>query len=356
MEPRLTAESTTTGALRALLTREPVIPGGIRRVPYATDLIDIRGRVAEALRDNGVIEEPLPFEEFHRRVRPDRLLPLQELDGAPSVQAHPAVREAYHRLVSFVARDVLGFDVVFEANPFIRFHVPAPMPLRYRGRNGRLLAHHNDILVGDPFEQVNCWLPLTRCRGTAAFHMSTLERSTPLLLRFAAARGLDATTFIGSRALFYEMLATDEAFQEEVVAACVPLESDYGEVVVFDARVLHATTENTEDLTRISIDFRLVPLPAYDRRAAGLAQGATSPPPGGIAPLRGAFYDARTAFELPAAQDRGMGDPRAVAGRREAPDGRAATALPREGGTRARDPARGVRRGAGPGTPEQGGT
>ena len=244
--------------------------------------------MARALRENGVIEEPLPFESFHHRVRQECVLPLQELAGAPSIQANPSVREAYLRLVRFLARDVLRFDVVFEANPFLRFHVPAPMPLRYRGNDGRLLAHHNDILVGDSYDQINCWLPLTRCRGTAAFHMSTLERSQSLLLRFAADRGLDATTFVGSRALFYERLAMDRAFRDEVVASCLPIEIDYGEVVVFDSRVLHATTENTEDLTRISIDFRLAPVPAYERRATA----------GGTAPLKGAFYDERTAFEI----------------------------------------------------------
>lgn len=296
------AESTITDSLETLLTRDPIIPGvlpdGVRRVPFATDQITIRDRIADALREGGIIDEPLPFESFHRRVRREHLLPLQELAGAPSVQGNPAIREAYQQLVKFVALEVLHFDVVFEANPFLRFHVPATMPLRYRSKDGKLLTHHNDILVGDPFEQVNCWLPLTRCRGTGAFHISTLEQSTPLLLRFAAERGLDATTFIGSRPLFYEMLATDQAFQDEVVGICVPIEVDYGELVIFDPRVLHATTENFDDWTRISIDFRLVPLPTYEERAARYLGSGQPPATGGPAPLKGSFYDERTAFEL----------------------------------------------------------
>jgi hypothetical protein len=297
MDGKAAADSTTTHSLQELLTREPVMPGGLRRIPYATDVIDIRDRVADALRESGIIDEPLPLESFHHRVRREYVRPLQELAGAPSVQGSPAIREAYLRLVKFVAREVLQFDVVFEVNPFLRFHVPAPMPLRYRSREGKLLAHHNDILVGDPYEQINCWLPLTRCWGTAAFHISTLEQSKPLLLQYAAKRGLDAVTFIGSRPLFYEMLATDQAFQDAVVNICVPLEIDHGEVVVFDARVLHATTENTEDLTRISIDFRLVPVPVYEQRAARFRAGG-SVAATGPAPLKGAFYDERTAFEL----------------------------------------------------------
>ena len=83
MEVKATAESTVTGSLQALLTREPLFPGGVLRVPYSTDLIDIRSRVARALRESGVIEEPLPFESFHHRVRQECVLPLQELAGAP---------------------------------------------------------------------------------------------------------------------------------------------------------------------------------------------------------------------------------------------------------------------------------
>ncbi|HLZ70838.1 MAG TPA: hypothetical protein VKV26_13130 [Dehalococcoidia bacterium] len=284
--------------LEELLTRAPVIAGGMQRLAFPTAQIEIRERIAAALQEAGIIDVPLPFESFHERVRRGRVAPLQELVDPPTVQGNPAIREAYHRLVKLIARDLLQFDVVFEVNPFLRFHVPASLPLRYRAPDGKLLAHHNDILVGDPFEQINCWLPLTRCRGTAAFHISTLEQSTPLLLRFAAEQGLDATTFIGSRPRFYEMLATEQAFQDEVVGICRPLEIDYGELLVFDARVLHATTENFEAFTRISIDFRLVPLPLYEQGAARWRQSAAATAAGRPAPLRGSFYDERSAFEL----------------------------------------------------------
>jgi hypothetical protein len=296
------AETTVSDSLERLLTRDPLIPGvlpdGVRRVSFATDAIPIRERIVDALREGGIIDEPMPLESFHRRVRRERLAPLQELVDPPSVRGNPAIREQYHRLVKFVAREILHFDVVFEANPFLRFHVPARMPLRYRSQDGKLLTHHNDVLVGDPFEQVNCWLPLTHCRGTGAFHISTLEESRPLLRRFAAGRGLDERTFIGSRPQFYEMLATDQAFQDEVVGICKPIEVDYGELVIFDPRVLHATTENFDEWTRISIDFRLIPLPTYEERAAQYQRLGQLPGSGGPPPLKGAFYDERTAFEL----------------------------------------------------------
>jgi hypothetical protein len=291
------AVASAAPSLEVLLSREPIVPGALCRLPLPPDC-DIRERIADALREAGVIDEPLPFESFHQRVRPECVLPLQELAGAPSVQATPSIQRAYQRLVKMVARELLRFDVVFEANPFLRFHVPATMPLRYRSAAGLLLAHHNDILVGDPFEQINCWLPLTRCWGTGAFHISTLEESQPLLRRFAAADGLDAASFIGSRPRFYEMLATDKAFQDAVVGICKPLEIDYGELLVFDPRVLHATTENFEDYTRISIDFRLVPLPAYEERARRWQASGAAATANGPAPLRGGFYDERTAFEL----------------------------------------------------------
>jgi hypothetical protein len=73
---------------------------------------------------------------------------------------------------------------------------------------------------------------------------------------------------------------------------------DFGEVAMFDARMIHATAENTEPATRMSLDFRLVSLPAWEERAQGSARSQPmSWFPGGVRG-RGSDFAPQTAFEL----------------------------------------------------------
>ena len=64
---------------------------------------------------------------------------------------------------------------------------------------------------------------------------------------------------------------------------------------LFDMRRLHGTADNVEDGTRVSMDFRMVPLDVYE----ALQQIPGGPPVYAEVPLvRGGFYHPRLASEI----------------------------------------------------------
>jgi len=163
--------------LKYYLSRPSIFPHGYRRVRYPTDEIDLRTPLANYVRNGGFTQAPLPFESLHTRVPReqqawgrDSAIPGVNSDEIAST--NPALMAEYHKLVKFLVRDVLGFDVMFEEPPNIRFHFPRGltdgMPDRYRSSEGIVLAQHSDTLFGDPFEQINCWIPLGTCFGSNA--------------------------------------------------------------------------------------------------------------------------------------------------------------------------------------------
>jgi len=103
------------------------------------------------------------------------------------------------------------------------------------------------------------------------------------------------------RPRFFNKLNEDRAFREKVFRHCVPLEAEYGEIILFDPRLVHGTSENMDDHTRVSSDFRLLPVADFEAMSArGLS--ALSPLPTDWAKdlylEKVEFYNRRTAFEL----------------------------------------------------------
>src|SRR4029453_11166797 len=140
--------------------------------------------------------------------------------GTPTSHTAPELQEAYLRLVRYLAREVLGFDVVFQDNPSLRFHFPLPMTDGFRGPDGRILSHHWDVLSGDPIEQINCWLPLTRSSGSNTLQYVDWELSQRVLLRFAEGLGFERQQLGQSRVRFFEYLCADPALQHEILPRC----------------------------------------------------------------------------------------------------------------------------------------
>jgi ectoine hydroxylase-related dioxygenase (phytanoyl-CoA dioxygenase family) len=180
----------------------------------------------------------------------------------------------------------------------LRFYFPGFTLDGYRSPDGLALSHHCDIMFGDPFEEINCWMPLGRCKATNSLqlHSQGLSHSVSLLRKFAETIDFDFSRFWESRDLFFLYLCSNTEFRSEVLASCRPMEMHYGEVLLFDPRLIHGTLDNEENETRVSIDFRLLPLSAY------WAERARGPrhPRGGSRRLRGHYWHALSAFELAA--------------------------------------------------------
>jgi hypothetical protein len=296
----------STSRVRALLAAPSSLgpTGRLRvRVPPHLDLVP---RVEAYLRQRQLTEAPHPLGTLHRRVAPE----LQALTDGPLSKAStfvvpqtPAgVWNAYAELMGWVADEVLGTDLVFEASPSLRFHFPVPMPDAYRSPAGDILAQHSDTLLGDYFEQINGWLALSPCYGTGALAMASLEDSLALLEEFASGFDYDETTYFSSRQRFFRHMLEDERFAQRVRSACRPLELEPGELVLFDARTVHGTAENVEDGTRVSMDFRLLRVGDYDQiLEAQRAEGVDARVWGGDAQLKGGYFHAHTVAERRAA-------------------------------------------------------
>ncbi|MEZ5667493.1 MAG: hypothetical protein R3F55_08685 [Alphaproteobacteria bacterium] len=171
------------------------------------------------------------------------------------------VHAAYRRLIAETVRSVLDCDVLFQAAPIVRFHPPARFPPTLRTATGQGSQFHSDILGGHPVRMINGWLALTPTFGTNALHLAGLPASIAILEAFAAGWAPEAGNLAGTLAGFYAAQRDDAAFAGRVAAACTSLAMAPGDLVLFDARCIHGGAENVETATRVSLDFRLVPLP-----------------------------------------------------------------------------------------------
>jgi hypothetical protein len=287
--------------LNRALHRPPLYPGGMRRLQFDPDRFGWREAVAEYVMSRGGADA-LPLEELHRRLPLADQLPVDgEMNRLSTLvlDATPSLVTAYHAFVRYLAFEILGCDVLFERTPPLRFHFPVPLPERFRARSGRHLAHHSDTLFGQYFEEINFWLPLTSARGTSTIQMASFAESTRQLERVGAAVDHDFCRYRDARRLYFELLDGDEALQEQLLAECGPVEVRYGELLTWDARMVHGTAENREDATRVSIDFRLIPVATYEALMEQFRQDGNTPPEvDGEMPVRGDFYDARNASEV----------------------------------------------------------
>lgn len=290
--------------LRDELTAASGIEGGLERHRWPASRIPLRDTIAQFVRREAKLREPLPFETLHRRLGPGLQRPVGDLPPLVSLrQAGTATLNAYHRLVSHLASEILGYDLVFEADPFLRLHFPLPMPDCWRTQDGTVVSHHTDTFFGEPLRGINCWVPLTSSVGTATLQYLEFERSTRLLDRFVDDTGLNLQSWRRGttdghiptvRRAFFAWLTADVRRLRQLLDDCLPLELDYGELALFDARLVHATAENREHATRVSLDFRVLPLDLYERIEAN----GPPRPVQGKRLVRGGWYDGRTAFEL----------------------------------------------------------
>ncbi len=284
-----------SGFLHALAS-PPNIPDGLLVTRYPEERIGLRLILTTLLKELGLCDEPEPLETLHERLRPEQMLAGQSLLNGPTIQSEPLLRSAYRALVSFIARNVVGTDVVFEANPPLRFHFPMPMSDRLRAPDGRMLTHHSDVMGGDPIDQINGWLPLTDCDLSATLLYVPFEASRAALESFA--RELESPEKLAtSRYRFFEELSRRESVREPILDASRPLAMSHGEVALFDARLIHGTAENVEATTRVSIDFRLLPVTVYDKLVPEWTahHGRSSR---WAKPLMGEFYDESPAYEV----------------------------------------------------------
>lgn len=210
--------------------------------------------------------------------------------------AGPLFQREYRQLIRHFRDEVLRDDFVFEAVPIIRAIVPHELGLpELRAADGRLVALHTDLLCHDPAGQVNAWMALSDCSGSRALRMGSLAFGISLLREFFGGHSTIARIDDDARMRFFRFLVANPTRMEQALADAGGMQIPVGYTRLFDMRRLHGTADNTEDGTRVSMDFRMVPLDVYD----ALQQMPGGPPAyAGVTMMRGGFYAPMLASEL----------------------------------------------------------
>lgn len=291
-------------SLEGKLHRNARIKDGIQRISYDTGRFDWLGELAAYIREKEFTDAPIPLETLHSRIAIDqqKWIPDNAVNHEHECARRPSFQKLYEEFIRYLSREVLKRDFLFEKTPILRFNFVGDMPDRFRSPSGRVLCYHSDTLFGDPFEGINCWLPLTRCYGSNTMAWANLERSISMLDKFSSEIDYDLDIYNEQgRKLFFEGLCQDLAWEEEVIDQCHPLEGEYGEVVLFDPRCVHGTMENKTPTTRVSMDFRLLFIDdeeALQRHWNSMNKSIPVESSDNLSFHRGAFYDERSAFEL----------------------------------------------------------
>lgn len=250
---------------QALTAQHYFTVGSARLSCHSAELL-VR-QVQRLLVEKGFLQAPQPLTELHRFLPPEATLLDENYLNAVTRSFYvqdDALHAAYYDLLRELRREHLREDFVFQRAPIFRFHFPAPFVGKLKTRSGLGLQQHSDTLGGHPFELVQGWLPLTDCAGSAALQLAPLPASIDILTRFFALIGQDEALYRRGLDRFYELRDADRKLQQAIIDGCQPQAMKVGEVLLFDPRCVHGGVENGSPHTRVSLDFRLMPLTVYE--------------------------------------------------------------------------------------------
>jgi hypothetical protein len=130
-------------------------------------------------------------------------------------RVEPEFYQLYRKFAAEVVKPFFGEDLVIQAKPSFRFQMPGSLGVR---------AWHSDSEMGHESSEINVWVPLTK---------------------------LDA-----SNSLWLESAPGKRNF--------APLTASIGTAVMFrGAELRHGNVTSTASFTRVSFDFRVIPISAY---------------------------------------------------------------------------------------------
>jgi len=280
------------------LTKPSLIDGGLQKISYPVDQYDLRTEITKLVVEKGFTKEPVPLEELHNHLSP-KVMAINE-HGINQItrnfyETSEKFQEIYHSLIKHIVDHISTDDFLFQDVPTIRFHHPVAFSDIRRTENGSQLNFHTDSMLGHPLDEINCWLPLTKCYGNSALQIATLEQGITSLTRLAEDCDYDAESFytMGHEPIF-KLMTADAEYLKFILDACKPAPMDYGELLLFDPRCIHGTAENNENDTRVSLDFRLIPVDAYNNLGRVHKSGGSS----NYTFTRGDVYAAKSVREM----------------------------------------------------------
>ncbi len=119
-----------------------------------------------------------------------------------------------------------------QKTPVIRIHLPKSSSTSY----------HSDSWYGHTENAFSCWIPLVRGGVCGVFHIAkSLEDS------------------IAAKKKILRAEASLSRINEIAKPFCEPTEANYGQLMIFSSGTMHGTELNEFELSRVSLDFRVVP-------------------------------------------------------------------------------------------------
>ena len=120
----------------------------------------------------------------------------------------------YKEFIKYLRDDYFEFDIIYQSKPSLRIHYP-----EYTSYG----IFHTDSEYNHPNSEINIWMPITETKNTASMW---IEQS------------------IGKKD--YK-----------------PVNMNFGEMLIFNSKLMHGNKVNEENYTRISMDFRVIPKKLY---------------------------------------------------------------------------------------------
>jgi hypothetical protein len=246
---------------------ETKIPDGfmIRSIPV--DKIDLKQEIERLLVTKGFVSEPVPLETIHEHLGDNNTAYSDDQNGLTRAfyETDDRFNDVYLDVLKYIHTDILKYDFVFQTTPTIRFNTPGRSSEIYRSKDDAFLGYHVDSFNGHPLEEINIWMPLTRCYGTNTLKMASLEHGIEALHRLLDDINYSADIYYKSGwDLNFMKTNSDPSYRKLLEDNCHPIVTDHGELVFFDPRCIHSTTDNHEDTTRVSLDFRVIRVEDYE--------------------------------------------------------------------------------------------
>ncbi|MFT6387450.1 MAG: ectoine hydroxylase-related dioxygenase (phytanoyl-CoA dioxygenase family) [Cellvibrionaceae bacterium] len=163
----------------------------------------------------------------------------------------------------FYRQIVFHTDVFFENSSHVKYHIPEDIRDALPVKSDVLHMVHSDTMLGHYFDEINAWLPFNDVHGSNTLGIMDFAPSIETSKFFAAALDNCYREYRGSRTVFFYIIRENE-FIKDQLKRFEPCNLKQGEVLVFDPRVLHGTQENVTEFTRVSMDFRIIPVDSYD--------------------------------------------------------------------------------------------
>jgi ectoine hydroxylase-related dioxygenase (phytanoyl-CoA dioxygenase family) len=134
----------------------------------------------------------------------------------------------------------LKFKFLFQKDPFIRFNFPTKNYFD-------TLLPHVDLAIGHPPGEINLWTPLTDVTKNNSIAISNLKKSME---------------FFGKYSFDFDQYVKKYNFDiwKQALKILKPFIAKKGKTIIFDSRVMHKSILNNSSKTRVSLDYRILPI------------------------------------------------------------------------------------------------